>query len=79
MRSLQAGGKNVIFDETFTYIVDDKQIQDITLKVEVYDKDNMGDDELGKCDISLHRQDMQEDTKKKVTSERKAVDGRLYR
>ena len=66
MKSLQAGGKNVIFDETFIYIVDDKQTKDITLKVEVYDKDNMGDDELGKCDISLHRQDMQEDTKKKV-------------
>jgi len=66
VKSLQAGGKNVIFDETFIYIVDDKQTKDITLKVEVYDKDNMGDDELGKCDISLHRQDMQEDTKKKV-------------
>ena len=71
MRSLQAGGKNVIFNETFTYFVDD-EIKDITLKVEVYDKDSMGDDELGKCDVNLHRQDMQEDTKKKVTSVRKA-------
>ena len=50
----------------------DKKIKDLTLKVEVCDKDSMGDEELGKCDVNLHRQDMQEYTKKKVTSVRKA-------
>jgi len=72
VRSLQAGGKNVIFNETFTYLVDDNDIKHVTLKVEVYDKDSMGDDELGKCDVNLHRQNLEEDAKKKVTSVRKA-------
>ena len=55
-------------DQTFTYLVGDQLIKDITLKVEVYDKDSMGDDELGKCDVKLNRQNLQEDTKKKVTT-----------
>jgi len=45
--------------------VDDKEPKDITLKVEIYDKDSMGGNELGTCDVNL--QNLQ-NTKKKVTS-----------
>ena len=50
----QAGGKNVIFDETLSFLVD-KQLMDGTLKVQVqvYDKDTQNDDLLGECEVNL--------------------------
>jgi hypothetical protein len=63
------GGKKVIFDETFTFLMEGEELKDITVKVEIYDKDSMGGDELGTCDVNL--QNLQ-DTQKKVTSVKKA-------
>jgi hypothetical protein len=63
------GGKKVIFDETFTFLVEGEELKNITVKVEIYDKDSMGGDELGTCDVNL--QNLQ-DTKKKVTSVKRA-------
>jgi len=46
-----AGGTNVIFDETMCF---SKKLSDHVLTVKVYDKDTRRDDFLGNCEVDLN-------------------------
>ena len=68
----QAGGKNVIFDETLTFL--NKQLMESTLKVRVCDKDTLSDDILGEYDVNLNLQNLvKEDAESEVTRKARMV------
>ena len=75
--SLQAGGKNVTWDERLTF--QKKELTDSTLKVRVYDKDTMSDDLQGECDVNLHLLDLRENEEREVRTVRKALLVKKYK
>jgi hypothetical protein len=69
--SLQAGGKEVTWDERLTF--QQKELTDSTLTVRVFDKDSLSDDLQGECDVDLHVLDLRENEEREVRSVDKAL------
>jgi hypothetical protein len=69
--SLQAGGKEVTWDERLTF--QEKKLTDSTLKVRVFDKDSLSDDLHGECDVDLHLLDLRDNEEREVRSVDKAL------